>query len=383
MDFDLNEEQRLLKESLERLTSDRYAFEQRKNYAQNAEGWSRELWAQYAELGLLGLPFAEQHGGSAGGPVETMIVMEAFGRALTLEPYLATVVMGGGFLRHGGNAEQCSNLVPKIADGSLTIAFAHTERQSRYDLHDVETRAARDGSGWVIDGEKGVVLHGDTADRLIVTARIGGGRRDRDGIGVFLVDCKAAGVSRRGYPTQDGLRAAELSLANVKVGPEGVLGEPGSALALIERVADEAIAAMCAEAVGAMATMHELTVDYLKTRRQFGREFGSFQFLQHRAVDMLIALEQARSMAMFATMMSTEEDVSERRNAVSAAKVQIGRSGKFIGQQAIQLHGGIGMTMEYKVGHYFKRVTMIDTMFGDADHQLRQLARGGVAPAAV
>ena len=383
MDFDLSEEQRLLKESLERLTSDRYAFEQRKNYAQNAEGWSRELWAQYAELGLLGLPFAEQHGGSAGGPVETMIVMEAFGRALTLEPYLATVVMGGGFLRHGGNAEQCSNLVPKIADGSLTIAFAHTERQSRYDLHDVETRAARDGSGWVIDGEKGVVLHGDTADRLIVTARIGGGRRDRDGIGVFLVDCKAAGVSRRGYPTQDGLRAAELSLANVKVGPEGVLGEPGSALALIERVADEAIAAMCAEAVGAMATMHELTVDYLKTRRQFGREIGSFQILQHRAVDMLIALEQARSMAMFATMMSTEEDVSERRNAVSAAKVQIGRSGKFIGQQAIQLHGGIGMTMEYKAGHYFKRVTMIDTMFGDADHQLRQLARGGVAPAAV
>ena len=383
MDFDLNEEQRLLKESLERLTSDRYAFEQRKNYAQNAEGWSRKLWAQYAELGLLGLPFAEQHGGSAGGPVETMIVMEAFGRALTLEPYLATVVMGGGFLRHGGNAEQCSNLVPKIADGSLTIAFAHTERQSRYDLHDVETRAARDGSGWVIDGEKGVVLHGDTADRLIVTARIGGGRRDRDGIGVFLVDCKAAGVSRRGYPTQDGLRAAELSLANVKVGPEGVLGEPGSALALIERVADEAIAAMCAEAVGAMATMHELTVDYLKTRRQFGREIGSFQILQHRAVDMLIALEQARSMAMFATMMAAEEDVSERRNAVSAAKVQIGRSGKFIGQQAIQLHGGIGMTMEYKAGHYFKRVTMIDTMFGDADHQLRQLARGGVAPAAV
>jgi len=383
MDFDLSEEQRLLKESLERLTSDRYAFEQRKNYAQNAEGWSRELWAQYAELGLLGLPFTEQHGGSAGGPVETMIVMEAFGRALTLEPYLATVVMGGGFLRHGGNAEQCSDLVPKIADGSLTIAFAHTERQSRYDLHDVQTRAARDGSGWVIDGEKGVVLHGDTADRLIVTARVGGARRDRDGIGVFLVDGKAAGVSRRGYPTQDGLRAAELSLANVKVGPEGVLGEPGSALALIERVADEAIAAMCSEAVGAMAAMHELTVDYLKTRRQFGREIGSFQILQHRAVDMLIALEQARSMAMFATMMATEEDVSERRNAVSAAKVQIGRSGKFIGQQAIQLHGGIGMTMEYKVGHYFKRVTMIDTMFGDADHHLRQLARGGVAPAAV
>ena len=382
MDFDLSEEQRLLKESLERLTSDRYAFEQRKNYAQNAEGWSRELWAQYAELGLLGLPFAEQHGGSAGGPVETMIVMEAFGRALTLEPYLATVVMGGGFLRHGGNAEQCSDLVPKIADGSLTIAFAHTERQSRYDLHDIQSRAARDGTGWVIDGEKGVVLHADSADKLIVTARVGGSRRDREGIGVFLVDSKAAGVSRRGYPTQDGLRAAEVSFANVRVGPDGVLGKPGSALPLIERVADEAIAALCAEAVGAMAVMHELTVEYLKTRRQFGREIGSFQILQHRAVDMLIALEQARSMTMFATMIAVEENAAERRNAVSAAKVQIGRSGKFIGQQAIQLHGGIAMTMEYRVGHYFKRATMIDAMFGDADHHLRELARRGAASAA-
>jgi pimeloyl-CoA dehydrogenase small subunit len=340
------------------------------------------MWAQFAELGLLGLPFEERHGGSAGGPVETMIAMEACGRALVLEPYLATVVLGGGFLRHGGSAEQCADLVPKIADGSLTVAFAHTERQSRYDLYDVETRAVRDGAGWVIDGEKGVVLHGDTAAKLIVTARVGGGRRDRDGVAVFIVDSHAAGVSRRGYPTQDGLRAAEITLANVKVGPEGVVGEPGKALPLVERVVDEGIAALCAEAVGAMAEMHELTVEYLKTRRQFGREIGSFQILQHRAVDMLIALEQARSMAMFATMMAADENAAERRSAVAAAKVQIGRSGKFIGQQAIQLHGGIGMTMEYKVGHYFKRVTMIDTMFGDADHHLRELARRGAAPVA-
>jgi pimeloyl-CoA dehydrogenase small subunit len=382
MDFDLSEEQRLLKESLDRLIGDRYAFEQRQAYAHNPEGWSREMWTQFAELGLLGLPFEERHGGSAGGPVETMIAMEAFGRALTLEPYLATVVLGGGFLRHGGSAEQCAALIPKIADGTLTVAFAHTERQSRYDLHDVETRAVRDEAGWVLDGEKGVVVHGDTADQLIVTARVGGGRRDRDGIAAFIVDGKVAGVSRRGYPTQDGLRAAEVTLANVRVGPEGVLGEPGKALPLIERVVDEGIAALCAEAVGAMAVMHELTLEYLKTRRQFGREIGSFQILQHRAVDMLIALEQARSMAMFATMMAAEENAAERRNAVAAAKVQIGRSGKFIGQQAVQLHGGIGMTMEYKVGHYFKRATMIDTMFGDADHHLRQLARRGAPPAA-
>jgi len=382
MDFDLSEEQRLLKESLDRLIGDRYAFEQRKGYAQSPQGWSRELWGQFAELGLLGLPFEERHGGSAGGPVETMIAMEAFGRALALEPYLATVVLGGGFLRHGGSAEQCADLIPQIADGSLTVAFAHTERQSRYDLYDIETRAVRDGAGWMLDGKKGVVVHGDTADKLVVTARVGGSRRDRDGVAAFIVDGKTAGVSRLGYPTQNGLRAAEITLANVRVGPEGALGEPGKALPLIERVVDEAIAALCAEAVGAMAVMHELTVEYLKTRRQFGREIGSFQILQHRAVDMLIALEQARSMAMFATMMAAEENAAERRNAVAGAKVQIGRSGKFIGQQAIQLHGGIGMTMEYKVGHYFKRVTMIDTMFGDADHHLRQLARRGAAPAA-
>ncbi len=377
MDFDLSEEQRLLKESLDRLVGERYAFEQRKAYGQNPEGWSRELWAQYAELGLLGLPFEERYGGSAGGPVETMIAMEAFGRALALEPFLATVVLGGGFLRHGGTAEQCAELIPKIADGSLTLAFAHTERHSRYDLHDIDTRAVRDGTGWVLDGEKGVVLHGDTADKLVVTARIGGGRRDRNGVGVFVVDGRAEGVSRRSYRTQDGLRAAEIGLAGVRVGPQGVLGEPGAALPLVHRVVDEAIAALCAEAVGGMAAMHELTVDYLKTRRQFGREIGTFQILQHRAVDMLIALEQARSMAMFATMMSAEDNAAERRNATAAAKVQIGRSGKFIGQQAVQLHGGIGMTMEYKVGHYFKRVTMIDVMFGDADYHLRELARGG------
>jgi pimeloyl-CoA dehydrogenase small subunit len=375
MDFDLSEEQRLLKESLDRLIGDRYAFEQRRVYSQATEGWSRELWAQYAELGLLGLPFPESQGGSGGGPIETMLVMEAFGRALALEPYLATVVLGGGFLRHGGNDALSADLVPKIAGGGLTLTFAQTERHSRWNLADISTTATRDGAGWRLDGEKGVVLHGDTADKLVVTARIGGGQRDRNGIGVFVVDANAPGLSRRGYPTQDGLRGAEVTLAGVRVGPEAVLGEPGAGLPLVERVVDEAIAALCAEAVGAMAVMHELTVEYLKTRRQFGREIGSFQVLQHRAVDMLVALEQARSMAMFATMMAAEENIVERRNAVSAAKVQIGRSGKFVGQQAIQLHGGIGMTMEYKVGHYFKRMTMIDTTFGDADHHLRRLAR--------
>jgi pimeloyl-CoA dehydrogenase small subunit len=306
-----------------------------------------------------------------------MIVMEAFGRALALEPYLATVVLGGGFLRHGGSDEQRAELIPPIAEGELTLAFAHTERQSRHDLFDVLTTAKRDGSAYVLEGEKGVVVHGEAAQKLIVTARTAGARRDRNGITLFLVDADAPGLSRRGYPTQDGQRAAEVSLANVRVGPEAVIGPPDDALPLVERVVDEAIAALCAEAVGGMGEMHRLTIDYLKTRKQFGVPIGSFQALQHRGADMFVALEQARSMAMFATMMAQDENAAERRKAASAAKVQIGRSGRFIGQQAIQLHGGVGMTMEFSVGHYFKRVTMIDTLFGDADHHLALVAEAG------
>jgi pimeloyl-CoA dehydrogenase small subunit len=377
MDFDLSEEQRLLKDSVDRLLADRYDFETRKKHADNPEGWSRELWAQYAELGLLALPFAEEHGGFGGGATETMIVMEAFGRALVLEPYLATVVLSGGLLAEGGSGEQKSRVIPKIADGNQRLAFAHTERQSRYDLADVATVAKRDGDGWIIDGEKSLVLHGDTADQLIVSARTSGSRRDRGGIGLFLVEPKADGASRRGYPTQDGLRAAEISLSRVRVGPENVIGDPENALPLIAKVVDRAIAALCAEAVGAMHEMHVLTVEYLKTRKQFGVPIGSFQALQHRAVDMFVALEQARSMAMFATMMAMDDNAEERRKAVAAAKIQIGRSGRLVGQQAVQLHGGVGMTMEFKVGHYFKRLTMIDTLFGDADHHLARLAEAG------
>ncbi len=377
MDFDLTDEQRLLKDSVDRLIADQYQFEQRKKYLAEPDGWSRNVWKQYTELGLLGLPFDEKHGGFGGGPVETMIVMETFGRGLVLEPYFATVILGGGLLRRAGTPAQQQALIPEIAQGKLKLAFAHVERHSRYDLADVATTARRDGADWVLDGAKSVVLHGDCADRLLVTARVAGERRDRAGIGVFLVDPSAPGVSRRGYPTQDGLRAAEVTLSGVRVPAGDSLGEAGAALPAIEHVVDEAIAALCAEAVGTMQAMHELTLEYLKTRQQFGRPIGQFQVLQHRSVDMLVALEQARSMAMFAAVMAGEEDATERRRAIAAAKVQIGRSGKHIGQEAIQLHGGIGMTMEYSVGHYFKRMTMIDMLFGDADVHLESLARLG------
>jgi pimeloyl-CoA dehydrogenase small subunit len=375
MDFDLTDDQRLLKDSVDRLIADHYAFEQRKKYLAEATGWSTTVWNQYAELGLLGLPFEEKLGGFGGGAVETMIVMEAFGRGLVLEPYFATVILGGGLLRRAGSEALRAALVPQIVAGKLKLAFAHVERQSRYDLADVATTARKDAGGYVLDGAKSVVLHGDCADKLLVTARVSGSRRDRDGVGLFLVDADAAGATRRGYPTQDGLRAAEFSLVGVRVAADAVLGD--NALPAIEHVVDEAIAALCAEAVGTMQAMHETTLEYLKTRQQFGRPIGSFQVLQHRSVDMLVALEQARSMAMFAAVMAGEEDAVERRRAIAAAKVQIGRSGKHIGQEAIQLHGGIGMTMEYKVGHHFKRMTMIDMLFGDADAHLATLARVG------
>jgi pimeloyl-CoA dehydrogenase small subunit len=375
MDFDLSEEQRLLKDSVDRLIADHYAFEQRKKYMAETAGWSQSVWNQYAELGLLGLPFDEQLGGFGGGGVETLIVMEAFGRGLVLEPYFATVVLGGGLLRRAGSDALRKALVPQITAGKLKLAFAHVERQSRYNLADVVTSARKDGDGFVLDGAKSVVLHGDCAEKLLLTARISGNRQDRNGIGLFVVDADAAGLTRRGYPTQDGLRAGELTLKGVRVGRDAVLSE--NALQAVEHVVDEAIAALCAEAVGCMQVMHETTLEYLKTRQQFGRPIGSFQVLQHRSVDMLVALEQARSMAMYAAVMADEADPVERRRALAAAKAQIGRSGKHIGQEAIQLHGGIGMTMEYKVGHYFKRMTMIDMMFGNADEHLRTLAELG------
>jgi pimeloyl-CoA dehydrogenase small subunit len=377
MDFEFSDEQRLLKESVERLLRQQYDFEARRKYAQEPQGYSTKLWRQYAELGLLALPFEEKYGGIGGGPVDSMIVMEAFGRALVLEPYFATVVLAGSLLRLGGSDAQRDELLPKIAGGELLMAFAHAERQSRYDLADVATTARKDGGGYVLDGAKTLVQHGDSADRFIVSARLSGKRQDREGIGLFLVDAAANGLSRRGYSTNDGQRAAEVTFSNVRVPADAAIGDPGHAYPLIERVADIAIAAQCAEAVGAMGEIQDVTVDYLKTRKQFGVPIGNFQVLQHRAAEMLIALEQARSMAMLAAMTAEDENATERRKAISAAKVQICNSIRTVGQQSIQLHGGIGMTMEYKVGHYFKRITAIQATFGDATHHLNLLARAG------
>ena len=376
MDFDLSEEQRLLKESVEGLLKSAYDFEQRKKYMAEKEGWSPAFWAKLAEQGLLGLPFAEADGGIGGGGVETMIVMEALGKALVVEPYLATVVLGGGFLRHGGSEAQRAAHLPGIIDGSKTFALAQLEKNSRYDLFDVSTTARKSGAGWVIDGEKFVVLNGGSAATFIVTARTRGGQRDSAGVGVFLVPADTKGLTKKSYPTQDGQHAADITLTGVEVAADQMIGDADNALPLIERVIDEARIALCAEAVGAMQEALTGTVEYIKTRKQFGVPIGSFQSLQHRAADMFVALEQARSMALFATVAADFEDAAERANAVAAAKVQIGKSAKFIGQQSVQLHGGIGMTMEAKIGHYFKRLTMIEQTFGDTDYHLRRVAGG-------
>ena len=383
MDFDLSEEQTMLKDGLDRMLANEYAFEDRNRHMAEPEGYSQAMWARYAEMGLMMLPFAEADGGLGGGAEDIMLVMESFGRALVLEPWFATVVLGGGFLREGGSEAQRGELVPALAEGSLKLAFAHTERHARYDLAHVETTATKQGGSYILNGAKSIVLNGDTADKVFVSARVSGGVRDEDGLCVFLVDADADGLSRRGYRLQDGSRAAEVTLENVTVDASRLFGAEGGAFPLIAKVTDQAIAALCAEAVGIMEVMEKLTVEYLKTRKQFGVEIAKFQVLQHAAVDMFIALEQGRSITMYATMMADSDDALERGRAISAAKAEIGRGGRLAGENAIQLHGGVGMTMEYAIGHYFKRITMIDILFGDTDHHLAKLtAQGGLFEAA-
>lgn len=377
MDIALSEEQQLLKDSAERFIERDYTFDTRRRLVATEEGFSRENWRRFAELGWLGLAMPEDHGGLDGSMVDTAVLMEALGRGLVVEPFLSSVLLGGALLRHGGSAEQQAALIPSLIEGRALFAFAFTERQSRYNLADVETtaRAASDadGDGYVLDGAKGVVMHGASADKLIVSARVSGDSRDQAGISLFLVDGDAMGVSRRGYPTIDGLHGAEVALDGVAVTGGALLGSAGAAYPLIERVVDEASVAICAEAVGVMAVLVDATVEYLKTREQFGAPIGSFQVLQHRAVDMFNALELSRALVYRAAeTISASDDATNRARAASAAKVQVGRAGRLIGQQAIQLHGGMGMTDELSVSHYFKRLTMIGTLFGDADYHLKR-----------
>ena len=374
MDFSLNEEQRILKDSADRFVREHCSFDRRRALVSDEPGYSEENWRRMAELGWLGACVPEVCGGIGGGPVETMLLMEAFGAGLVPEPYFPSVVLGGNLVATAGSEAQKQALLPALAAGDLKLAFACVEAQAGYDLFDVETTAERRDGGYVVNGAKGVVLGAPTADRIIVCARTAGGSRDRDGIGLFLVDRIAGGVQLRGYRTVDGLRAAEVAFENVMVDEDATLGDPQGAWPVIEAVAERAVAALCAEAVGAMDVIVNSTAEHLKTRRQFGRPIGTFQVLQHQFADMVIASEEARSMTYAATLRLEESDPALRAKTVSGAKHVIGRNGRLIGQRGIQLHGGMGMTEEVGVGHYFKRLTMIDMTFGDHAYHLRRYA---------
>jgi alkylation response protein AidB-like acyl-CoA dehydrogenase len=373
MDFSYIEEQQLLADSVNRLVEKEYDFEKRKAHLAKPEGFARDTWNTFAEMGLLGLTVPTEYGGFGATTVEVMIVMEAVGRGLIVEPYFSTSIMGANLLALGAPEAMKQTLLPQIVEGKLLIAVAYTERFSRYELANVAVSAKAVGGGYVLNGAKSVVLHGGTADKLIVSARTSGGARDAKGITLFIVDRKAPGVSVRDYPTIDGLRAAEVTLKDVKAGADAVIGEVDNGLPLLQRVADIGIAALCAEAVGAMQSLNTATLEYLKTRQQFGVPIGRFQALQHRMVDMVIQAEMAKSMACLAAVKCLSTDVAERRRACSAAKAQIGQAGRYVGQQAIQLHGGMGMTNELNVGHDFKRLTMIDATLGDTDFHIARV----------
>lgn len=378
MNFSYTDEQNLLRESVEKLVAAEYPFEVRRDLTASGDGFSRALWGKFAELGWLGLGVPEEAGGVGGGPVETGIVMEGLGAGLAVEPYLATVVVGAELLKRGGPGQRAR--LARLAAGELQAAFAFAERQSRYELANVETRAESEDGGYRLTGAKSVVFNAPAADVIAVSARTGGGPRDPGGLTVFALDASAPGLDVREYRTMDGQRAGEVTLDGVRAGPGDVLGRPGEGLAVVEGAVNAGIVGVCAEAAGIMARMRRDTVEYLKQRRQFGAALSSFQALQHRLVDMYMACELSHSMACMAAVRlgDPETKEAELRRAVAAAKAQIGRAGRLVGEEAIQLHGGMGMTDEMPISHYFKRLILIDSQFGDADHHLRALA--GTAP---
>ena len=403
MDFSFTGEQTQLRDALRRYLSQEYTFDARRKIIHGA-GTSDTAWAGMAELGLMGVPVPEPYGGFSGTGVDMLVVMEELGRGIVVEPYFATAVLGAAFIKHGGSDAHKAALLSKVADGSLKLACALTEKQSRHELHNIilagvasgnearrsaapgndarrsaapgndARRSAAPDNGFSLNGVKTVVLHGAQAGMLIVSARTAGAARDKSGITVFIVDATAAGVSIKDCRTIDGMRAADISFTNVAVGKDAVLGKVGEGYALIERAAQVGIAALCAEAVGCMEAINAQTIEYLKTRKQFGVPIGKFQVLQHRAAEMFMEVEQARSLAYLAAVKVDSADASERARAIHAAKVRAGRAIKFVGQAAIQMHGGMGMTDELPVSHYFKRATMIDFALGDVDHHLAAFA---------
>ncbi|MDZ7684983.1 MAG: acyl-CoA dehydrogenase family protein [Gammaproteobacteria bacterium] len=374
MDFSFSDEQRLLQDSVQRFIQNSYSFENRRKLLATDQGFSEDNWQAFAELGWLALPFPESVGGFGGTAIETMILMEEFGKGLVVEPYLSSITLAGYCLAEGGSSAHHEGPLAELMAGTQKASLAFVEPGARFDLANVTTTASGDGP-FTIDGVKGVVLGGPTADWLVVPARTAGEQTAREGITVFIVDATQAGVSKRDYRTIDGHQASEITFDGVEVGADAVLGEPGKGLALLERAVGQGILAVGAEAVGAMEVMYKTTVEYCQTREQFGQPIGKFQVLQHRMVDMFMEHEQTKSLLYMAAMKLDEGDAAEADRALSALKVRVGKGGRFVGQSAIQLHGGMGMTEEMPVAHYFKRVTAIDTLFGNHDYHLRKYAK--------
>ena len=372
MDLSLSVEHSILRDSVERFVRESYPSNKRRNFVDENKGFLRENWQKFSKLGWLGLNLPEEFGGNGGSAIDTMVVAEALGPGLILEPFLETVVMGSKLIQVGYNEKQKSEILSNLVRGRLILTFAFAEPQSRYSLSDVQLSAKPNGDQFVLNGKKAVVRHASSADRIIVSARTAGDRRDKRGITLFLIERNSPGLSRRDYKLQDDIPASELVFDNVCLSRTAMIGDLDCALPMIELVVDHGIAMVCAEAVGIMTALYTATLQYVKTREQFGQPIGKFQVIKHRMVDMLMSCEEARSMAYMATLKLGESDPNVRKRAASAAKVSIGKAARFVGQQSIQLHGGMGMTDELNVGHYFKRLTMIDILFGDVDFHLKR-----------
>jgi alkylation response protein AidB-like acyl-CoA dehydrogenase len=371
MDFSLSDEQSMLAESVARFIDNDYGFESRQQIAEGSVGYSRDMWQTYAELGWTAVPFDEEDGGLGGGPIELILMMEQFGRGLVVEPYLATIVLAGGALRRAASANQKKQWLSGIIEGQTQAALAFAEPQSRFTISDIATKADANGNGFILNGRKNLVLNGSNADLLIIPARTGGAQTDENGITLFVVAADSAGIDRRDYATVDAHHAADLSLKDVRVDSGSILGDVGQGYSTLQDVVDEATLAVCAEAVGILRTLHDKTVEYAKNRVQFGVPIGTFQALQHRMVDMLMACEQTHSLLLWAAMLTADGD-ADARKAISALKYQIGTAGRTVAQEAVQIHGGMGVTWELDISHYFKRFTAIELLFGNADFHLNR-----------
>ena len=371
MDFTFNEEQTLIQDQVDQFIQKEYDWETRQSLSNSELGFGDNNWQKFAELGWLGISTSEDNGGFGGSAIESMLIMEAFGKGLVVEPFLETIIMSGGLIdEHGSDQQKSSILEPAIA-GQLHLALAYAEPQSRFNLSDVVTEAKSDGDNFILNGYKSVVMNGPSANKIIISARTSGTQLEENGITLFIVDGDSEGLNKTNYKTVDGRRASDLTIENVSVSKDDIVGQIDEGFDILDSSIDRAILAISAEAVGAMEVLYKTTVEYTKTREQFGTSIGKFQVLQHRMVDMFMEYEQCKSLLYMATM-KHEEGSADAKKAISGLKYQVGKAGRFIGQQAVQLHGGMGVTDELNVGHYFKRLTTVGTIFGNSDYHLKK-----------